>query len=307
MVGWRSRNFSYSHLEGRPTKALRPLDETRADQRNTPPSSVLSLSASNSSTVVEEEEEDDDFVGSLPSKEGLNKHTVFRTPSFDSSDLANRLAQLSVSNLASRPARLERQHSIGGGAGITDDGVVDEEGVITDEEKMEAIIEEFGEIKTGKIPEKFLYEGKGGLFRGVVIVGSLHLTTHRITFHAVLPPPAMIDASPSSSLIIKAGPVWIHKPGRLSRRKRVWMELGGEMVTTYPDSSREGRTRPLKTLMREFELSASSILRPLTGLLFFDSLVSSLREILPADPDDPLVITFKSQSPRCNSPSGAAT
>jgi len=113
------------------------------------PASHLSTSSSAEDEQIEQEE-DEDLLGSLPSKEGLDKHTVFRTPSFDSSDLANRLAQLSVSNLTSRPKTLARQPSIGaGGPGISGEGVIDEEG-ITDEEKMEAIVEEFGPIEVGR-------------------------------------------------------------------------------------------------------------------------------------------------------------
>lgn len=81
-------------------------------------------------------------MGSLPNTETLDKHAVFsRTPSFDSSDLTKRLAQLSVSDLATRPHPMIRQASFGDGPGTVD--------VYTDEEKMEAIIEQFGAIDTG--------------------------------------------------------------------------------------------------------------------------------------------------------------
>lgn len=106
----------------------------------------------------------------------------------------------------------------------------------------------------------------------MLCVGNLHLTTHRFTFHAVLPPLALLDSSSSaSSLIIKSGPVWIHRPGRLTKKRRVWLELGIDMMSTFPDSSKEGRTRPLKSLICQLPgglSSQSALLLSLTGYIF---------------------------------------
>ena len=129
----------------------------------------------------------------------------------------------------------------------------------------------------------------------MLCVGNLHLTTHRFTFHAVLPPLSLLDASSSASaLIIKSGPVWIHRPGRLTRKRRVWLEIGAEMLSTFPDSSKEGRTRPLKSLMRE------SRCRVLSAWASADvertHAVSSIVDIMPPNPEDPLTIGLMSES-----------
>lgn len=59
------------------------------------------------------------------------------------------------------------------------------------------------------------------------------LTTHRLSFHAYLPPPSLIDSSTNltsgGGVLIKAGPVIVHRPskGGIRRKpKRVWFELG---------------------------------------------------------------------------------
>jgi sterol 3beta-glucosyltransferase len=73
----------------------------------------------------------------------------------------------------------------------------------------------------------------------------MHLTSHRLTFHASLPPPT----SPGSlSKVLTSGPVYIHFVDSgivMKRRQRVWLELTNEMISAYPGGAEDDRVRPL--------------------------------------------------------------
>ena len=96
-----------------------------------------------------------------------------------------------------------------------------------------------------------------------MMIGNLHLTTHRLLFHALLPPDAAFlrpDAQTNGQSdmgsnvqpdISHAGPVTIHRPGSLKPTRRVWMELSADMCTSYPSGDDAGRVRPLRSLLRE--------------------------------------------------------
>ncbi len=97
-----------------------------------------------------------------------------------------------------------------------------------------------------------------------MMVGNLHLTTHPLLFHALLPPDSALVPSSSAfdpttaremalhqSDVLQSGPVTVHKPGLFKSRRRVWMELSAEMVTTYPSADESGRVRPLKCILCE--------------------------------------------------------
>ena len=127
---------------------------------------------------------------------------------------------------------------------------------ISRQEKLEALCEEFGTIADlfeGDQPEDFIVECKGGLFRGILILGNIHLTTHRLTFHAVLPPPKMMLPGDESSKLLHTGAATIHRhnPVFANKTSRVWMELDSEMITTYPSADEEGRVKPLRSILRE--------------------------------------------------------
>ncbi|WWD02326.1 hypothetical protein V865_000365 [Kwoniella europaea PYCC6329] len=123
---------------------------------------------------------------------------------------------------------------------------------ISDEEKLLAIKEEFGDIAglmEGGEAERMLADTKGSLFKGVMMIGNFHLTTHRLLFHAIIPPDSLDPTpTPSGPDVIFAGPVTIHRPG-LQQAKRVWMELTPEMVTTYPSANESDRVRPIRSVL----------------------------------------------------------
>lgn len=133
----------------------------------------------------------------------------------------------------------------------------------TDEEKLEILTEEFGPIDTLMEPgesERFLVQVQGSLFRGILIIGTIHLTTHRLTFHAILPPPTMTLSGDESNIVLHSGAATIHKKTAILGAPittRVWMELDSEMITTYPSADDEGRIKPLRSILCRFHLAFS--------------------------------------------------
>ncbi|KAE8541715.1 hypothetical protein D1P53_001886 [Cryptococcus gattii VGV] len=106
---------------------------------------------------------------------------------------------------------------------------------ITDEEKMAAIIGEFGDIASlceDQEPERILAESKGSIFN---VLSSLES--------------AADDATVRQPDVLQAGPVTIHYPEAIRPSRRVWMELSSEMVTTYPGADEASRVRPLKSVL----------------------------------------------------------
>jgi len=58
------------------------------------------------------------------------------------------------------------------------------------------------------------------------------------------------ENAPSAPDVLMAGPVTMHRHGPLVARRRLWMEVSAEMITTYPTGDEAGRTRPLQTVLR---------------------------------------------------------
>ena len=77
--------------------------------------------------------------------------------------------------------------------------------------------------------------------------GVLHLTTHRLAFHATLLA-TRPDLSPRQQ-IIKAGTAIIHGKGWRYKKRRVWLELSHDTMSTYASSSDEDRIRPIRTVL----------------------------------------------------------
>ncbi|KAF8073827.1 glycosyltransferase family 1 protein, partial [Lyophyllum atratum] len=107
-------------------------------------------------------------------------------------------------------------------------------------------VEEFGPLAPDGDEEKLVLETDGFLIHDVLIVGVIHVTTHRLAFHASLFESQL--GSPASKRIIKAGPAVLHRKGWRTKR-RVWLELSHDMLCAYASSSDEGRIRPLYTIL----------------------------------------------------------
>ncbi|KAJ7780616.1 glycosyltransferase family 1 protein [Mycena maculata] len=128
-------------------------------------------------------------------------------------------------------------------------------------EIIRLLIDEFGPLAPDGEREKLILETDGGLVKDISIIGVIHLTTHRLCFHASLMA-TNPDLTPAQR-VIRSGTVAIHRKGWRSKR-RLWLELSHDMMCTYASSSDSDRIRPLRTV-----------------------LLSGIRKIEPEDPKRP--------------------
>ncbi|KIP10183.1 glycosyltransferase family 1 protein [Phlebiopsis gigantea 11061_1 CR5-6] len=133
---------------------------------------------------------------------------------------------------------------------------------LTPERVLSLLIEEFGPLAPAG-EEKLLLEADGAVIQDVVILGAIHLTSHRITFHASVP---SSDPSNDAREVIRVGPAWVHRKG-LHRKRRIWLELSHDFVSAFPSAREEDRIRPIRSIM-----------------------MSSILDILPEDPKQPRTI-----------------
>lgn len=72
----------------------------------------------------------------------------------------------------------------------------------------------------------------GALYRSSVLIkGLIALTSRRLFLYAYIPPP-------EPSQIIRSGPVMVHTPGLLKRKRKVWVELRSDTATWYSSSTK---------------------------------------------------------------------
>ncbi|KAJ7069825.1 glycosyltransferase family 1 protein [Mycena amicta] len=156
----------------------------------------------------------------------------------------------------------------------TDEWKLDPETIVT------MLIDEFGALAPEDEEEQLILETDGGLLKEVAIIGVIHLTTHRLAFHASL----MAASSSPHTTILRAGPVIVHRTG-LHFSRRLWMELSHDMLCTYASSKDRDRLKPVRTL-----------------------LLSAIRDIVPLDQKRPkfIQLVFDNQFTQTLSLSGFA-
>lgn len=121
---------------------------------------------------------------------------------------------------------------------------------LSSEQIVKLLIEEFGSLSTSNSDEeRLLSEMDGAYFQDIAIIGMIHLTTHRLTFHA-----SLLSTRPDllpDMQIIKQGPVTHHRPGfhGYDRKRRVWLELSHDMVTIFPSGKEEDRIKPIQSML----------------------------------------------------------
>ncbi|KAI0689542.1 hypothetical protein BC835DRAFT_1282708 [Cytidiella melzeri] len=141
----------------------------------------------------------------------------------------------------------------------------DDHPVIPPEQLVNILIQEFGQLGPDG-SETLLAEIDGAIIQDVVILGVVHVTTHRLTFHASLP-----SSDPTltmKSQVLKSGSVTVHRKG-LHWKRRAWLELSSDFISLYPSAREEDRIRPLRSAR-----------------------LGSIREILPENPEHPRYIKF---------------
>jgi sterol 3beta-glucosyltransferase len=139
-----------------------------------------------------------------------------------------------------------------------------DEPTLAPEEIVDLLEQEFGALAPPG-EEKLLLETDAAFFKDVVILvrrppytpqndrwltfschiqGVVHVTTHRFTFHA-----SLLSSQPGySQKIVKSGTALIHRKG-LHRKKRVWLQLDHDMVSSFPSSRDEDRIKPLRSIL----------------------------------------------------------
>jgi sterol 3beta-glucosyltransferase len=137
------------------------------------------------------------------------------------------------------------------------------------DEVVNLIVQEFGPLAADGEEEKLIIESDGALLQDVVILGVIHLTTHRLTFHASLLS-SRPDLSPNQQ-VIKAGPALMHRCG-WRKKSKLWLELSHDMISTYASSRDEDHIKPLRTV-----------------------LYSNVKEIVPIDRKHPKLLRVKFQ------------
>ncbi|KAG6900170.1 hypothetical protein C0993_001882 [Termitomyces sp. T159_Od127] len=103
-------------------------------------------------------------------------------------------------------------------------------------EIISLLIDEFGPLTTEGEEERLLLETDGCLILDVFIMGVIHVTTHRVAFHA-----SLLESKPNlplSQRAIKTGPAVLHRKGWRAKR-RIWLELSYDMLCAYTSSSDE--------------------------------------------------------------------
>lgn len=127
---------------------------------------------------------------------------------------------------------------------------------LSPEQIVKLLIEEFGSLSTSNADEeRLLSEMDGAYFQDIAIIGMIHLTTHRLTFHA-----SLLSTRPDllpDMQIIKQGPVTHHRPGfhGYDRKRRVWLELSHDMLTIFPSGKEEDRIKPIQSMLCTCTLS----------------------------------------------------
>ncbi|KAI0250755.1 hypothetical protein BJV78DRAFT_1127542 [Lactifluus subvellereus] len=114
---------------------------------------------------------------------------------------------------------------------------------LTPEEVVSLLQDEFGALAPPG-EEKLLLETDAAFFMDVVVLGVVHLTTHRFTFHA-----SLLSSQPDyNQKIIKSGSALIHRKG-WHRKRRVWMQLDNDMISSFPSSRDEDKIKPLRSIL----------------------------------------------------------
>ena len=138
------------------------------------------------------------------------------------------------------------------------------EPTLTPEEVVDLLEQEFGALAPPG-EEKLLLETDAAFFNDVVILvshplrpnvfntglhpsaivkGVVHLTTHRFTFHA-----SLLSSQPGDSQkIIRSGTALIHRKG-WRRKRKVWLQLDNDMISSFPSSRDEDKIKPLRSIL----------------------------------------------------------
>ncbi|KAI0074052.1 UDP-Glycosyltransferase/glycogen phosphorylase, partial [Panus rudis PR-1116 ss-1] len=136
-------------------------------------------------------------------------------------------------------------------------------GDVPPEEIVRLVRSDFGDLAPDG-EERLLIGTDSALVHDVIVLGVIHVTTHRFAFHASLPSNQADSYSSRSAL--RVGSAVLHRTG-FHRKRRIWLELSHDFLCLFPSASEDDRIRPLSSF-----------------------LLSSIKEVRPEDPDHPRLL-----------------
>lgn len=98
--------------------------------------------------------------------------------------------------------------------------------------------------------------------------------------------PAFDPNLSNSNEIIRSGPALVHRKG-FHRKKRVWLELSNDFMSSFPSAREEDHIRPWKSVMREQHVQLS------LTLIDTSLPVNSILEVIKEDPKHPRVLVIR--------------
>ncbi|KAH9049860.1 glycosyltransferase family 1 protein [Lactarius hengduanensis] len=241
-----------------------PRDEPKSSQSQDPSLARLFSDAALFGKILTSRPDLPD--GSLPvdgqsTHDSLNGFSRLVAPDLDDNERAvsEKFAQISVSNWSAAGAHTlppgvnpgesdesasdDAHDRVSPGGAVKEAGEPDFEAKLDPIEIVDLLEQEFGALAPDG-EERLLLESDATLLRDVVILGVVHLTTHRLTFHA-----SLLSSQPNYQQgVIKSGPVFVHRKG-LYRKKRVWLQLSPDMISTYNSSRDEDKIKPIRSIL----------------------------------------------------------
>lgn len=151
------------------------------------------------------------------------------------------------------------------------------------EEIIDLLEQEFGALAPPG-EEKLVLEADAAFFNDVVVLvspfslsasadscspaivqGVVHVTTHRFTFHA-----SLLSSRPGDAQkVIKSGSAMVHRKG-WRRKRKVWLQLDHDMMSSFPSSRDEDRIKPLRSILCPYYNFSSTVLLLILFCSIFD-------------------------------------
>lgn len=299
-VSWRRTGDTERRRPSSTSSSDTPHDEPKAPQSHDPGLARLFSDAALFGKILTSRP---DLEGSLTTdgqsvQDSLNGFSQLVAPGLDDNEraISEKFAQISVSNWSAAGAHAlppgidpgesdesasDDEHRTSPGAAVKEAGEPDFEAKLDPVEIVGLLEQEFGALAP-EGEEKLLLESDATLFRDVVILGVVHITTHRLTFHA-----SLLSSQPNYQQgVIKSGPVLVHRKG-LYRKKRVWLQLSPDMISTYNSSRDEDKIKPQKSILLSSVKDVNQVeSRPRHIIILYESAQGTVESIVEFDNDE---------------------
>ncbi|KAH9042076.1 UDP-Glycosyltransferase/glycogen phosphorylase [Lactarius pseudohatsudake] len=247
-VSWRrTGNTELRRPSSTSSSSDTPRDEPKSSQSQDPSLARLFSDAALFGKILTSRPDLPD--GSLPADgqsthDSLNGFSRLVAPDLDDNERAvsEKFAQISVSNWSAAGAHTlppgvdpgesdesasdDAHDRVSPGGAVKEAGEPDFEAKLDPIEIVDLLEQEFGALAPDG-EERLLLESDATLLRDVVILGVVHLTTHRLTFHA-----SLLSSQPNYQQgVIKSGP------------------LSPDMISTYNSSRDEDKIKPIRSIL----------------------------------------------------------